>query len=171
MSWLFSFDPAAAHVGWAVFANQRLAFCGLERGEPIGEAIGILADKITPNAWSEGLRIVVEVPQVYQQRSWRGDPNDLISVALTAGRIAQAFESHAIAELVRPHAWKRNAAKAVMLRRIEERLDERERNVLHTAKMPAGLRHNVIDAIGLGLFALDRLGEKRAKTDAAGLGL
>jgi len=158
VSLLVAFDPAAHHVGWAAFREGRLASCGLERKDPLSAGLEELA-----GALRVAHRVVVEVPQVYQQRGWEGDPNDLIDVALTAGRIAQAFDGQAPAEFVRPHAWKSNVPKAVMLRRITESLDGAEQNVLHATKVPATLIHNVVDAIGLGIWALGRLSKRGTK--------
>lgn len=157
MSRLISFDPAVHHVGWAAFDAGKLARCGLENGKPLGAALE-RRFRAGTGGW-QGLRVIVEVPQVYQQRNWRGDPNDLIEVALVAGRVAQSFGADGPeAELIRPHAWKGNAPKEVMLKRIVNRLDDAEQAVLHTAKVPGSLRHNVIDAIGIGLWALGRIG-------------
>ena len=156
MSQLVTFDPAARHAGWAAFREGRLASCGLEREDPLSAGLEELAGTLSVH------RLVVEVPQVYQQRGWKGDPNDLIEVALTAGRIAQAFDQ-APAEFVRPHAWKGSVPKDVMLLRITESLDGAEQNVLHAAKVPASMKHNVIDAVGLGLWALGRLNRRGIK--------
>lgn len=153
MTRVLSFDPATRHVGWAQLEDGRLARCGLAR-EPIEVELVQLSSELRRDL------VVVEVPQVYQQRSWKGDPNDLIDVAVVAGRIAQEFGDGAEVRLVRPHAWKGSVPKDVMLRRIENRLDDRERSVLHAAKAPASLLHNVVDAVGIGLWAIGRLGKR-----------
>lgn len=149
---LISFDPAAHHAAWAAFEDGKLRRCGLER-DTDGELWSLLETRFR----GVQAQIVIELPQVYGKRDER-DPNDLIPVAITVGRIASAFGSPGVkAELVRPHDWKGSVPKPIMLARIEKRLDEEEIGVLHTAKAPASLRHNIVDAVGLGLFKLGRL--------------
>jgi len=149
MDRLIAFDPGAHTAAWATFDGGLLMRCGIEQ-EPLGRALGQRFASIAA-------RVVIELPQVYQQRAWRGDPNDLIAVAVTVGRIMQTFEGTAgETSVVLPHTWKGNVPKAIMGERILGRLDHEERSVLERLKLPATIKHNVIDAIGLGLWALAR---------------
>jgi hypothetical protein len=146
---LIAFDPGARSVAWASFEDGKLTRCGLERDKNLGAALerrfrGIAA------------RVVIELPQIYGRRDER-DPNDLIMVTVTVGRIVQVFGGDAQpAELVWPHDWKGTVPKEIMLKRIVARLDENEREILEAANAPRSLRHNVIDAAGLGIWALGR---------------
>jgi hypothetical protein len=149
---LLTFDPAAHHVAWASFREARLEGCGLirERVAPTLEMKFRASEKWAP------MRAVVELPQVYNRRG-AGDPNDLIAVAVTVGRIAQALGPLTPCEFVHPHDWKGSVPKKVMLGRIEKRLDENELLVLNRADVIPSLRHNVLDAIGIGLWEVGRL--------------
>lgn len=98
--------------------------------------------------------LVVEVPQVYSQRHWKGDPNDLIDLAITVGRLVQAFGPER-SEQVRPSHWKGTVEKKVMQERILARLDPIERQLVDP--LTKRDRRDVLDAVGLGLWKLDRL--------------
>lgn len=150
---LVAFDPGAHSVAWARFEGGALVRCGFfeSRGSLH------LASAIESAAVGAG-EAIIEVPQVYQQRAWKGDPNDLIAVALTAGRIAHAVESRGFAaSFVRPHAWKGNAPKAIVGARILAKLLTHEAKILHDLKLPRAKAHNAVDAIGIGLWRLGRL--------------
>lgn len=97
-----------------------------------------------------GQRVVIEVPQIYQLRHQKGDQNDLINVALVAGRVWQlALEKKCLVNLVRPLDWKGQINKGVTVARVEEVLGDYERTRI---KWPAKhLRHNVYDAIHLAM--------------------
>jgi hypothetical protein len=147
---LISIDPGKDRFAWAAFENDKLVRCDLF------------------TAWSAGIErmsslkgdvlVFIELPQVYNQRHWKGDPNDLIGVALTVGGLKFAARTAREVRLVLPHEWKGNVPKAVMLKRIESKLDDDEKEVLAQAAIAKGHRHDVVDAIGIGLWALGRLG-------------
>lgn len=154
---LLAFDPGAHSAAWAYFVNGRLSECKLERAQG-SVTLGTALDSRfkTLIAWGTGWRAVIELPQVYGRRS-PVDPNDLIVVAVTVGRIMQALGDRVDAKLVHPHAWKGNVPADTMLTRIESRLDAHEVSALQESKAPQSLRHNVLDAVGLGLHTLKRL--------------
>lgn len=154
---LLTIDPGAHLVGWASFEDGRLARCGLVRESKLGLGHAIAERFQSNGAYCD--RVVIELPQVYGRRS-PIDPNDLITLAVTVGRVAQALGHATPIEFVHPHAWKGSVPAEVMLKRIASRLDTGEAHTLHTTKVPASLEHNVIDAIGIGLWALKRLGRK-----------
>lgn len=99
---------------------------------------------------------VLEVPQVYP--NGRGDPNDLIDVAVAGGiLIGKAMPDHI--RYVRPREWKGTVNPDVMLERILSKLSKDERRIYDadTHLVPASKRHNVIDSIGIGLYVFERL--------------
>lgn len=101
-------------------------------------------------------RMVIEVPRIYPgSNSKKGDLNDLIDLALAAGRIAGMNDS-ATVEMIYPADWKRQVPKEQMVERIKGFLtpEEFKRVELPTAK---GKQHNVWDAVGIGLFAVGRM--------------
>ena len=98
-----------------------------------------------------GVQGVIEIPQVYQQRQWKGDPNDLISVAYIAGMFGGWLRGAGAEVLtVLPHKWKGSRPKDVDVRYTLSCLTDEERMLL--PRLPASKLHNVIDAVGIGLW-------------------
>jgi hypothetical protein len=95
---------------------------------------------------------VIECPQVYVHSRAKGDPNDLIRLALMAGVIVGAIGQKNVVEY-RPAEWKGQVPKDVMTERIKRSLNkgEQSRVVLPRAM---SLAHNVWDAVGIGLHHL-----------------
>lgn len=153
MSRLISIDPGRAGLGWASFVDDRLYSVGLIAcHEGLVLAAEILANimKVRPEA------VVIEVPQVYQQRQQKGDPNDLIDVAVIAGIAAGAAAPFVEPQLVRPHKWKGNRPKALDNTYTFSLLSPEEKAVVDGCDVLKSKLHNVIDAVGLGLWKLKR---------------
>ena len=131
---LLAIDPGT-HTGWALF-DEMLIGCGL--GEPPTDL---------------ALRVIIEIPQVYPAHPV--PPNDLITLAFLAGRYAGRCVTGAVSTVF-PHQWKGNLSKEVCAARVRFRLSPEERKVVDVLKVPAKQLHNVMDAIGIGLFALGR---------------
>jgi len=109
--------------------------------------------------------LVIEIPQVYPVRAWKGDPNDLIEVARIAGVWEGLFTSHNYRHMptsiidvvhVRPHEWKGNRPKDVDNAYTLSKLTDAERAVIDKAQIPKSKLHNAIDAVGIGLWYLNR---------------
>lgn len=143
MSTVLAIDPGKRCIGWALFRDDVLAECGLIR-DPEFSSLQL------PTAG----KVVIERPQVYPQRVQKGDPNDLIDVALWAGACAVVAQGRTI-EFVRPRQWKGTVPKDIHNARVAEKLNDLEASMLAAVK-PASLRHNVTDAIGIGLWVLGR---------------
>lgn len=135
---LLAIDPGT-NTGWAVFGGRAgwLLACGI--GEPPID--------------STAARVVIELPQVYP--SHPVPPNDLVTLAFLAGRYAGRPAGEVFT--VFPHEWKGNLPKEVCAARVRARLSEDERAVIDACDVPKGQKHNVLDAIGIGLFALRRM--------------
>lgn len=104
-------------------------------------------------------RLAVEKPQVYPQSPV--PPNDLITLAMKAGRYVGAFEGATAPPsllletiTVLPHEWKGNIPKDICEARIRRALTIPELHVATSAELevPKSLRNNMWDAIGIGLF-------------------
>lgn len=146
---LLAIDPGT-NVGWALFDKTgvgvgvfgELISCGLG-GEPDGAAVVH--------------EVVIEHPVIYPGGRTK-NPNDVLKVAINAGEWGGRFRH--VARYVKPQQWKGNVPKAVHQPRIWAKLTNTERKVfddcLDTAKVPKSKRHNVIDAIGIGLYAVGR---------------
>ena len=142
---LLAIDPGA-HTGWAAFGCahytgdaglNRLLACG--SGSPTLEFAA---------------RVVIELPQIYP--SHPVPPNDIITLAFLAGRYAGAAMPGVEVSTVFPHQWKGNLPKDVCAARVRAKLSLAERAIVDACDAPKGQMHNVLDAIGIGLFAEGR---------------
>ncbi len=101
--------------------------------------------------------LVVEKPE-YQGR--RAPVRDLIELTIRAGCAFSAYPG-ARRILIPVSKWKGSINKTVHHGRILKALAEHERAVIPrvrvTKKNPLGHDNNTLDAIGLGLFALNRM--------------
>ncbi len=128
-----------------MFLDGRLDSCGLSRtkAKDVGERVVRHRREL---AWYAG-RAVCE------RMTWRGrrskaTPQDLMDLNVIAGAMGT--------EWVTPSEWKGHVPKDIHQPRILKALDARERALVLFVNPPS-LRHNAIDAIGIGLFALGRL--------------
>lgn len=103
--------------------------------------------------------VVIEKPQVYRAAQSKGDPNDLITLAIRVGWYQEYFESRGVSVyLVTPAMWKGQVPKPVHHRRIANKLSPQEHLVVSEGMIgvPVTKQHNVMDAVGLGLFYTGR---------------
>lgn len=154
MALFLAIDPGVT-TGWASFANGCLYQCGLGA------------------TWARTFQyapIVIEKPQVYPHTGAK-EANDLIDLAIMVGEYKRELGPDGV-ELVRPHAWKGNTPKHVHHNRVRRVLLPPELTLLGPAleylaacekateglrKPPTGRWHNLLDAVGLGLWKLGRL--------------
>jgi len=143
MTTLISIDPGKAS-GVAQFEDRVLKRVFLLDNLPVS----FFADTL-----------VIEIPQVYPVRAWKGDPNDLIEVARIAGYweglIAACTRVLDVVH-VRPHDWKGNRPKEIDNAYTLSKLTDAERAVIDGAQIPKSKLHNAIDAVGIGLWYLNR---------------
>lgn len=154
---LIAFDPGLHHVGWALL-DPELRACGLM---PLGESFDACRAILAATTFLDAHVAAVELPRVYQRG--RADPDDLVRLAFVAGMLAQKYPS---SRIVRPHDWKGNVPKVapkgwagyIIHRRTLEILSIAEQGIYleELDRIPASLRHNVCDAVGLGLWAVKR---------------
>lgn len=160
MSYLVSIDPGLRHCGVAVYSEvQRAALAwGLVKNSEL-EARGPLAHLKMAEAVSKQLRtwgvpfgsmrLAIEYPQIYAGSDERkGDLNDIVEV----GGVVSAIVSWLAVDESNltwyyPQAWKAQVPKKVMTERIKK-----------FAPWCDAKDHNVLDAVGIGLFALGLMG-------------
>lgn len=156
---LVTVDPGVKATGIAHFIDKKLHRVALVRSSGLTSMIGSLFNVEWPVYFSLN-ELIVERPTVYRRGS-KGDPNDLISIAIVAGAAAMAFgcETWTSIEFIEPRTWKGSVKKTVHNARIIKRLDKEELEVMNTRLdgVPKGLIHNVVDAIGIGLYKLGRM--------------
>lgn len=167
MTTLISLDPGLRLCGVAVFRDGVLTWAGLARNTNLtdrgAQAWLSMADAVM-HALPMGtlLRppdlLVHELMQVYETKRQKGDPADLIELAGVSGAVVGTLDPRrAISYL--PREWKGQIGKEVHHPRARSKLSEQEAATLDRCleSVPVSLRHNVMDAVALGLFQLKRL--------------
>lgn len=152
-------DPGVS-TGWAVFSPQGdLEAAGLIKFEG--------SFPKSTNAFpslKDVKKIVIEKPRIYDRKQWKGDPNDLISVALIGGFCAGVgFRDMCIntrgereIKYVYPQTWKGGRPKNVDNKYTLSLLGKDEQLILNRLGLAKDKLHNVIDAVGIGLWAVGR---------------
>lgn len=106
-------------------------------------------DPVEPGA--DWYLCVCEKPQVYA-----GNPEvrtaDLVDLAIAAGRMTGQLQT----TYVTPASWKGSAKKAPMHERMAKILTPEEMRIVNALDCAPSLRHNVFDAICMGLKWLGR---------------
>jgi len=160
MSRLIAIDPGVKMCGFAKFIGGRLVDAGVLRATKTKE----LNDKAQYMAYLitqymsiiGGYTLAIERMRVYNKLQQKGDPNDLLDVAYVSGVIAGRVARYTH-KILTPTAreWKGTIEKPIHHERIKRDCPQAEPLAQKTAKT---YRHNVYDAIGLGLWAIERIG-------------
>jgi len=153
---VIAIDPGK-DTGWAFFRRGVLTASGLIVEKDFSTYYDEL-EALCRTHWDVDMVGVVEKPRIYDRRRWKGDPNDLIDVAVKAGASAHALSYSSAVELVTPQEWKGQQPKNVNHAQTLVRLISEELEVLNKAKEKISLKkiHNVLDAVGIGLWRLGR---------------
>jgi hypothetical protein len=151
MKWYI--DPGSPLVGWACFEGGRLVLCGISRTPKEMKDVRARAEfhkaaLVDLGAYAPASEGVLSECMWFRHSGKRMDPQDLIDVNLVAGHVATRWTL--------PHEWKGMVSKENHQPKILEKLDEKELALVN-AVMPKSLRHNVIDAVGIGLVDNERL--------------
>jgi hypothetical protein len=170
----YSFTNGA---GWALFSDGRLKHCGLVAPFAAGldskqSCLEVLEKLSTQWEALRGFHIkpellCLESPIVYPRYSQKIDTRSLDNIHFLNGMLSERFNPRELLTPT-PYQWKQNKPKDVHREEIIAALDQNSQNVLaETLKeIPGSKWHNVIDAVGLGLYAStihhDAKPEKRA---------
>lgn len=171
--WVLAVDPGIRGCGVALFRAGLLAEAAYVKnsyksGNRATEAASMAKDVVDwlGDTIDELDELAVEWPQIYvsQLRAGKGkkkaDPNDLLALCGIDAALAALFKVST--KSYQPHEWKGGVDKDPHHLRIEGRLQPSELRVASEAREDAGsLEHNVMDAIGIGLFHLGRLERRR----------
>lgn len=154
MRWL-SVDPGLDCTGWAFWDDTKLLRCGISRRGSKAQG---------PNIWREHAVnlsllpevdcVVTEFPRVYPRSPI--NPAGLMQLAAVAGAIIGRLDP-VLGFAYLPADWKGKRKKEDTTPQILKALDEIERNVVALAEGPASLLHNMMDAIGIGLWHQGRI--------------
>ncbi len=158
---LLSIDPGIRGCGAALFVDSELAKAGyvknsVLKGDDPAAILGMALELMT---WATGSpfggvgELVIEWPQIYQSRRIGPNPNDLLPLAGIGCALAAYLELHGATTRYLPRTWRGNKPKEEVGEKILGRLSEDEKA---TVKNAGARHHNVIDAIGLGLYHIGR---------------
>jgi len=158
--YLIAIDPGVHAFAYAYFIDGVLSECNMISMQ---EARSIKSLKIPFIEFllKKDKQVIIEKPQIYSTKySYRkgADPNDLIDLAISIGQLTLFFETFdCIVKHILPRQWKGNAPKKVMNDHVLTLLPEREKRILVRCPVIKSKKHNVLDAIGIGLQTLGRL--------------
>ncbi len=149
---LLAIDPGA-DTGWAVFDScRRLTACGLYDGDK---------NLTLPTNIEIGTKVLIECPKLrpYGEKN----PNSILLCARRAGEWGGRYNFCTV-EYLLPNDWKGSTSKGIDHERTWSRLDVKELGIVDAYFKQAhgrnGLapnrRHNVLDAIGIGLHGVGR---------------
>lgn len=155
---LISVDPGVKATGVAFFDDYSLVNVLLVRARSL-ELMIVEMQKFT-NFYDTPDTVIVERPTIYR-RGGKGDPVGLVSISIVAGAAACSISQDVWSKIkfVEPRVWKGSVPKKIHNERIVEQLNDREQAILKTrlVKAPVKLIHNVIDAVGIGLYQLGKM--------------
>lgn len=131
--------------GFAAFVNGELSNAFLE----------------SVHEWNPRCHVTIEADAVVEiPDRVKVNPKSIIKLALNAGRWLEKLGTACSGEVraVEASAWKASTDPDVLARRILACLTPEELARVPKTRSALGYNHNVIDAIGLGLWRLGRMG-------------
>ena len=145
---LLCVDPGVRASGVAVFSRDR----GLVLARYIAkdELLGLARDVAVFVS-----EVLIEMPRIYPHSDQRkGDLNDLLDLAAVVGYFEGWFAARGVqVRRIAPADWKGQVPKKIMTERIRSKITPLE--VQRISELDYR-NHNVIDAIGMGLWHLKR---------------
>jgi hypothetical protein len=173
---LIALDPGVWHVGFACFVDKRLVDAGVLFAKPWPKGLtktafeksmrgmdrreafrGLCAAACARFVGYPGADVLVEAQQVYREE--QANPNNLLEIARVGYVLATDISRDTGGGLdwVLPRDWKGSVPKKIMLNRIMSKLTDTERTLID----PLTLKQDgAIDAAGIGLWKLGRLGNR-----------
>jgi len=153
---LYAVDPSTVATGIAIFTYAELLDVVLLQSN--GGVVDMIRE-IQRFFGSHGVNVqrsyacVVETPVAYPFGGRGADPNDLIQVAVVAGAVRAHFST---STAVTPRQWNGGVPKKITAKRIRALLTPKQ--IAMVEAVPYGVRHNVWDAIGIGMYHLKATG-------------
>ena len=155
MTHLVSIDPGLRGCGLAYWNEDGglLSVAYVRNPVKIGNGPAAwMGYERTVGSWYTGLtdHFLSEIPQVYRAGASKGDPDDLIQLAGVVGVFSALFSATTYTG-VKPREWKGQVPKDVHHARLVKTLTPEELTMVE-ASAPPSLRHNVLDAVGIGRY-------------------
>ena len=151
MGSIIAIDPGAIS-GWALFREGSLIFAAY--------VDQITLSNFPPTVPVPG-RVIIERPVIYPFGMGNADPDDLIKLAILVGELRGFYIRLLYAvELVKPRTWKGTVPKKIHNARVLAKLTPEELALLPKRPRAKDYDHNMVDAIGLGLWKLETMGKR-----------
>lgn len=155
---ILSVDPGKNTCGVALFHGAQLVACGYpapEVEDPFHTAVAVQDWLLANNRNTTLEACVVEAQQIYHG-PFKSNPNDLLPLAYVSGAVHARVPAK-LRVWVKPKVWTNSQPKAVREPKVLSALTPEERAIFDRVKLPKDKKHNVLDAVAIGLFYLDRL--------------
>lgn len=147
--YLLAFDPGET-TGWALFRAGRLIAAGSAKSADGLEHY--MPDEAEKTRW-----VLIELPQE-RHHGRKTNVRSIITLAVRVGELKREWEARgAEVELVWPTTWKGSVPKSIHNRRVLAALSEEERALLPKRPRAKKHDHNMLDAVGEGLWKLGRM--------------
>jgi hypothetical protein len=153
---LLALDPGfrkkRRNLGCALFEAEELSFAGV-----VGEIHHVPWIGYAPQHLRSRSRAVIEMPRWYP-REHEIDINDILDLACLVGRLQGRLEEKGVdVELVYPRTWKGTVPKDIHNKRVLAALSKEELAKLPKRPRAKDYDHNMLDAVGIGLWKLGRM--------------
>jgi len=155
-------DPGTRSLGWALF-DDHLIGAGVVRAQGLDDMLKRLRD-FAPPLITGDRDVVIEIPQIYRASKSKGDPNDLIPVAIVAGAVGVMLRGPtASVRMFTPHVWKGSVPKPIVHSRVFAVLNDQELENLAFARdrTPKGSQLDLLDAVSIGIWHQGRMSPRR----------
>lgn len=142
---LYAVDPGKHTSAVAAFLNDELVGVWFASADSMDMAEDSLGE------------VAMEQPRAYGNHARPQDLLDLTAAGMAvATRLVRPMTR---VRMIQPQEWKGQVPKPITRKRIEAKLTQSEKLRLGDClKKSRGEKHNLFDAVGIGLFALKRVG-------------
>lgn len=145
-NYLIALDPGLS-TGWCIADSSGIVECGVGEQWPL-------------TRYRNGSG-VIERPEIYNPQFMKGDPNDILTLAIRVGRYIERLDAQGIfCEEVLPKDWKGQLSKTVHHNRAKRKLTIAERSIIDAADAKIGnakVKLDLWDAVCLALWKTGRL--------------
>lgn len=166
---LLTIDPGFRYFAFAVFSDRHLHLADLVKASKADEwevwtrqppDFMEIRDVVSQFDWAQRAA-VIEFPQVHRDTP---NPNDIVKLAAACGAYTAILQSLGFSvSWVAPSDWKGTVPKDIMFRRILAKVTSDEYTRIKKPK-----DHNVVDAVGIGLWHLNRKTQAEISSPTSG---
>jgi hypothetical protein len=160
---LIAIDPGINKTGIAVFTDGVLKQSRLLTSLSASwDRLEDLRDQLLRSLQNKDHAVVVELPQIYRAVKSKGDPNDLIKTATVGAYLLGVLcESVPVTQttFVHPGDWCK-IPKSTKKGAVSARTDKILASLSVSERDRVLVQHDVIDAVGIGLWKLGRFTPK-----------